>query len=622
MRDSLTHRGPDDAGIYFDDGNRIGLGHRRLSVLDLSSLGHQPMSNDQGTVWMVYNGEIYNFKEIRDVLRSKGYKFKSNSDTEVVLNAFLHWGIDCVKEFIGMFAIAFWDNRNKTMYLVRDRIGVKPLHYYYKDGHLLFGSELKALMAHPNFRKDIDYGVLPTFLRYGYIQAPQTIFKDTYKVKPGHYICLQHNKLKQVKYWDVNDYYLEEPFLGDEDEIAYELEELLVDSFKYRLVSDVPVGIFLSGGIDSTTLTALLQKNINTQLKTFTIGFHNDKYNEAKWARTVAQYLGTDHAEYYVSANDCLDVIEELPNIYDEPFGDNSAIPTLILSRLTRGNAIVALSADGGDELFGGYKHYRTLSSINTSFQKIPKSLRNKIIRVLKTVRLDKAQNIYQSLRPALPHIKDFKDKYEKYSNILAACNNNDLVNMHKINSSKWTPDETDILLNNSNSKELKCDQEDLYTELKEIDFTSQMMASDLKTFLVDDILTKVDRASMRMGLECREPFLDHRIVEYAARIPYSLKYKHGKSKYILRKILDKYVPEELVNRPKQGFVVPLADWLNGNLYPMLMDYLNEDKLKREGIFNEKMVSQSIKDFKKGFLSENKIWYILMFQMWKDKWVS
>jgi len=227
MRDSLTHRGPDDAGIYFDDINQLGFGHRRLSVLDLTSLGHQPMSNHQGTVWMVYNGEIYNFKEIRDELRSKGYKFKSNSDTEVVLNAYLHWGIDCVKEFIGMFAIAFWDKRNKTLYLVRDRIGVKPLYYYYKDRRLLFGSELKALMAYPGFPKNIEYGVLPTFLRYGYIPAPQTIFKDTYKVKPGHYLCLQNNKLKEVKYWDVNDYYLKEPFHGDEDEIACELEDLL-----------------------------------------------------------------------------------------------------------------------------------------------------------------------------------------------------------------------------------------------------------------------------------------------------------------------------------------------------------------------------------------------------------
>ena len=622
MRDSLTHRGPDDAGVYFDDICRIGLGHRRLSVLDLSSLGHQPMSNDQGTVWMVYNGEIYNFKEIRDNLRSKGYKFKSNSDTEVVLNAYLHWGIDCVKEFIGMFAIAFWDKRNESLYLVRDRIGVKPLYYYFKDGRLLFGSELKALMAHPHFPKDIDYGVLPTFLRYGYIPAPNSIFKHTYKVKPGHYLCLQNNKLEQVKYWDVNDYYLDEPFHGDEDKIVCELEELLVDSFKYRLISDVPLGIFLSGGIDSTTLTALLQTNTNARLKTFTVGFHEDKYDEARWASRVAQYLDTDHTEYYVSVNDCLDVIEELPNIYDEPFGDNSGIPTLILSRLTQQHASVALSADGGDELFGGYKHYRTLSSINDSFLNIPKILRNKIIGTLKTLTPDRAQNVYQSLRPVLPNITDFKDKYEKYCNILSSCNDGELQNMYKNNSSKWMPDEANILLKNITGNPNKSCLEDANTALKEIDFTSQMMASDLKTFLVDDILTKVDRASMSIGLECREPFLDHRLVEYAARIPYSLKYKHGKSKYILRRILHKYVPQVLVDRPKQGFVVPLSDWLKGDLYPMLMDYLNEDKLKREGIFNEKMVSQNIENFKRGSVGENKIWYILMFQMWKDRWLS
>jgi len=621
MRDSLTHRGPDDAGVYFDDANRVGLGHRRLSVIDLSSLGHQPMTNEESTVWVVYNGEIYNYKEIRAKLVSKGYSFKSNSDTEVVLKAYMHWGIDCVKEFIGMFAMAIWDKRVKKLYLLRDRIGVKPLYYYYKDSKLLFGSELKALMAHPNFPKDIDYGAIPNFLRYGYIPTPRTIFENTYKLKPGHYLCLHNNKLEEVKYWDANDYYLQDPLQGSEDEIAEELEALLVDSFKYRLLSDVPLGVFLSGGIDSTTLTALLQKSTNTQHKTFSIGFHEDKYDEAKWAKKIAEYLETDHTEYYVSVDDCMEIIEKLPEIYDEPFGDNSALPTYILSKLTKQNATVALSADGGDELFGGYNRYRSVSSLNSSFLRLPKDIRNLVVGTMNSLSADRIDGIYNTFKPVMPRIKDFKDKYEKYRNMLTACNNEKLQDMYQFNVNRWTPEELDNLL------EVNCDGhhktyfEDSFLALKDNDYMSQMMAADLKTFLLDDILTKVDRASMSVSLESREPFLDHRLVEYAARIPSSLKCRDGINKYILRKILYKHVPKELVDRPKKGFVVPLNDWLKGDLYPLLMDYLNEDKLKREGIFNAKAVSKDIKGFLSGSVSVYKIWFILMFQMWKERWL-
>jgi asparagine synthase (glutamine-hydrolysing) len=621
MRDSLTHRGPDDAGIYFDSENCVGLGHRRLSIIDLSCLGHQPMSDEKGSVWIVYNGEIYNYKVIREQLLSKGFTFKSNSDTEVVLNAYVCWGIDCLKEFIGMFAIAIWDTRVKKLYLLRDRIGVKPLYYYYKEGRLLFGSELKALMAHPNFPKEIDFEVLPSFLRYGYIPAPRTIFQDTFKIKPGHYLCLQKNELTEVKYWDVDDYYLEEPLQGDEEEIAEELEALLVDSFKLRLVSDVPIGIFLSGGIDSTTLTALLQRNTNTQYKTFSIGFYEDQFDEAKWSKKVAGYLETDHTEYYMSVKDCIGIIEKLPEIYDEPFGDNSGIPTYLLSQLTKQYTKVALSADGGDELFGGYKHYSSLSSLHTSFLRLPKYIRNKIVGALNALGPSKAENIYNMLRPVIPQIRNFKDKYEKYTNILSACNDDKFVDMYKYNVSKWMPDEIDNVLNGNRIDQYTTYFEHTFDALKEIDLKSQMMAADLKTFLLDDILTKVDRASMSVSLESREPFLDHRLVQYVARIPSSLKCKNGISKYILRKILYKHIPKKLVDRPKKGFVVPLSDWLKGDLYPLLMDYLNESKLKREGIFDEKAVTHNIKDFLRGSVSENKLWYILMFQMWKERWI-
>ncbi|MGI9534210.1 MAG: asparagine synthase (glutamine-hydrolyzing) [Thermodesulfobacteriota bacterium] len=621
MRDSLTHRGPDDAGIYFDEDNQVGIGHRRLSVIDLSSQGHQPMSDKDGSVWITYNGEIYNYKEIRKQLISRGYSFKSNSDTEVVLKAYLCWGIDCLKEFIGMFAIAIWDRRDKKLFIARDRAGVKPLYYYYKNNRLLFGSELKALMAHPEFPKEIDFGAVSNFLRYGYIPAPTTIFEDTFKLRPGHYFCIQNYKLREVKYWDINNYYCQEELPGTEDELAEELEDLLADSFKYRLLSDVPVGIFLSGGIDSSTLTAILQKSTNVRQKTFSIGFHEDKYNEAKWSSKVARHLETDHTEYYMSVKDCLGVVEELPEIYDEPFGDNSGIPTYILSKLARENVTVALSADGGDELFGGYKHYGTLSSLNCSFRRIPKFLRDKAVGTLNVLSPSRTEKYYSTLKPILPCIKDVKDKYEKYRDILRASNKGNFTDIYKSNNSKWTHDEMENLLNINSCCKYKTYFDTTFSELGKINDKSRMMATDFKTFLVDDILTKVDRASMRASLESREPFLDHRLVQYAARIPPGLKIKNGKSKYILRKILYKYVPRNLVDRPKMGFVVPLSDWLKSDLYPLLMDYLDENKLKREGIFNEKTVSLNIKSFLNGSVSENKIWYLLMFQMWKDRWL-
>lgn len=621
MRDSLTHRGPDDEGAYFDDDGRVGLGHRRLAVLDLSSQGHQPMSAHEGAVWVVYNGEIYNFKELREELRTKGHSFNSNSDTEVVSKAYLEWGIDCINRFIGMFAIAIWDKRSETLYLVRDRLGVKPLYYYYKDSRLLFGSELKALMAHPGFPKEIDYGVIPNYLRYGYVPAPRTIFKDTYKLKPGHYLRMHNNEISVIKYWDANDYYLGEPVEGSEDEIAEELEALLIDSFKYRLLSDVPVGVFLSGGIDSSTLTALLQKNTSARLKTFSVGFYDDKYNEADWAKKIADHLGTEHVEYYMSANDCLEVIGDLPELYDEPFGDNSGIPTYILSKLTRQHVTVALSADGGDELFGGYNRYRNLSSLTSTFGRVPRHIRNTAVFGLNSLSADRADGIYQKLNSVVPRIKNFSDKYKKYRNMLCACNEERILDMYQFNINKWEPEDLGILLNDHSDSHYDTYFEDTFTELGDIDFQALMMGIDLRTFLVDDVLTKVDRASMSVSLESREPFLDHRLVEYAVRIPSALKCRKGVSKYILRKILYKHVPQELVDRPKRGFLAPVSDWLKCELYPLLMDHLNEDKVKGDGIFNEKAVSKAVKDFLRGSVSEHKIWYLLMFQMWKERWL-
>jgi len=622
MRDALTYRGPDDAGAYIDPEHNVGLGHRRLSILDLSPLGHQPMSNDNESIWTTYNGEVYNFKEIREDLTKKGYNFKSNSDTEVVVKAYEEWGVDCVHKFIGMFAIAIWDKRQKKLYLLRDRAGVKPLYYYHKDGLFLFGSELKALMIHPDFEKDVDFNILPLYLRYGYIPAPFTIFKNTYKLRPGHYLCVSDNNISEVKYWDIVDFYLKDPIDASEDEISDELESLLIDSFKYRLVSDVPVGIFLSGGIDSTALTALLQKNTNTQLKTFSIGFYEDEYDEAKWSKKIANHLDTDHTEYYLSVKDSFNIIERLPEIYDEPFADNSGIPTYLISRLTRQDVTVALSADGGDELFCGYKRFRDLNYLNSLFLKFPSYIRNSIIKTLNAVSADKVDQLYRVSKFILPHVANFKDRYSKVRNILCESNNGDFENLYKIAVSVWMPEDLKRLMSANHNLMFKTYFEDTFQRLRGQDFLTRMMAADFKTYMVDDILTKVDRATMSVGLEGRDPFLDHRLAEYVARIPLSLKYKNGVSKYILRKILYKYVPKSLLERPKRGFAVPLHKWLKGDLSALLGHYLNEHKLRKEGIFNASVIASWVKDYMSGSsINVNKLWSLLMFEMWKERWL-
>ena len=621
MRDALTHRGPDDVGIYIDEENNVGLGHTRLSILDLSSLGHQPMSNENGSIWITYNGEVYNYKEIRKELIERGYNFKSNSDTEVLIKAYEEWGIDCVHKFIGMFALAIWDRREHKLYLLRDRVGVKPLYYYHKDGLFLFGSELKSLMKHPEFSKDVNYSVLSLYLRYGYIPAPFTIFDNTYKLRPGYYLSVSNNDLREIKYWDIVDFYLEEPINASEDDIAEELEDLLIDSFKYRLVSDVPVGVFLSGGIDSTTLTALLQKNISTQLKTFSIGFYEDSLDEAKWAKKIANYLHTDHTEYYLSVKEALSIIQKLPEIYDEPFGDSSGIPTYLVSRLARQDVTVTLSADGGDELFCGYNRYKSVIYLNRWFLRLPRYIRNSIIKALSSFTPSKVDFLYSTFKPFMPKIKDHRDKFEKWRNMLRESSNGNPLDMYKFNINRWTPDDLTRLLGYRYNSKFTTYFEETFFRLKNNDLVTQVMAADFKTWLVDDILTKVDRATMSVGLEAREPFLDHRLVQYVARIPVNLKYKNGMSKYILRKILYKYVPRELLERPKQGFVVPLAGWLKGELSYLVMDYLNEDRLKKAGIFNPGFVSSCIKDFMNGSINVNKVWFLLMFEMWKEKWL-
>lgn len=624
MTDALAHRGPDDSGIYIDKQNHIGFGHRRLSILDLSPLGHQPMSNDDGSIWITYNGEVYNFHEIRDELKKKGYVFKSNTDTEVVIKSYEEWGIECVHRFIGMFALGIWDRRERKLYLLRDRAGVKPLYYYHKNNHFLFGSELKALLRHPEFTREIDYSMLPLYLRYGYVPAPHTIFKDTYKLKPGHYLRVSdNNKIEEIMYWDAVDFHLREPFSQPENEIIEELEGLLINSFKYRLVSDVPVGVFLSGGIDSSLLTALLQKNSGTQLKTFSIGFYENGFNEAEWAKKVADYLGTDHTEYYVSANEASDVVHILPEIYDEPFADNSGIPTYLVSRLTKSVASVALSADGGDELFCGYRRYWQVNNVYALFSRSPSFMKCALIKGLEILNPDIVDSAYRSLQFALPRTDNIGDKYSKIRQMLKRINKNELADMYKEAAGLWTSEELSKVID----YDYKSDNHNYFVEtfnkLKDCGLLTRMMITDFKTYLPDDILTKLDRATMSVGLEGRDPFLDHRIVEYAARIPMHLKFRSGQSKYILRQILYKHVPKKLLERPKQGFNAPLHHWFKKDLSKLLKDYLNEDRLNKDGTFNAKAVDSLVKDYIKGsYVNVNALWGLLMYEIWKERWIT
>ena len=613
MRDTLAYGGPDDAGLYVDKALGLALGHRRLSILDLSSLGHQPMEFENLVI--TYNGEVYNFREIRKELEREGYSFISNSDTEVVLKAFHRWKFDAVQVFRGMFAFAIWDKVRKKLILCRDRIGVKPLYYYYKDGLFIFASELKAFHLHPGFQKELEPKALALFLQYGYIASPYSIFKHTYKLEPGHFLILNSKgELFLEKYWDIKEHFkAKELSNSSEEEIAERLEDILLDSFKLRLVSDVPVGLFLSGGIDSSTVCTLLQKEISQPLKTFTIGFYEKDYNEAEYAKKIANYLGTDHTELYCTPKEAFEIIPELPEIYDEPFGDSSAIPTYLVSKLAKSKVKVSLSADGGDEQFCGYTRYWIVGERIAKLNKIP--FAPFLGSVLNLIHPDLALSLYKIFNPFLPKWTNFRDKFLKLRNVLKAKT---IEEQYDLSNKVFLPDDL---------KALKLEDADFSQTLK-VDFPIEnnpikyMMFYDLRTYLPDDILVKVDRATMSVALEGREPFLDHKIIEFTSKIPTDLKYKNGLSKYILRKILYKYVPRELINRPKMGFGVPVYEWFKGDLKNLYLEYLSPERIKRDGIFNPEEVGRLLKRYleNKG-VNHNKLWFLFVFQLWKEKWL-
>jgi len=614
MRDTLTHGGPDDAGIYIDSSSPLSFGNRRLSILDLSHLGHQPMEFDNLVI--TYNGEVYNFRDIRKELEAYGYSFMSNSDTEVILKAFHRWSFDAVHKLRGMFAFAIWDKKEKRLILCRDRMGVKPLYYYYKDGLFIFASELKAFHKHPKFTKDLEEKALFLFLKYGYIPSPYSIFKNTYKLEPGHFLILEKDgSLKKEAYWKVEEFFIEgqeekEKWLKrSEEELAEELEVILTESFKLRLVSDVPVGMFLSGGIDSSTVSALLSKE-GIKLKTFTIGFYEKEYNEAPFAKRVAEYLGTDHTELYCTPREALEIIPKLSEIYDEPFGDSSAIPTYLVSKLARSQVKVSLSADGGDEQFCGYTSYKIIVDRINKLSRLP--FKRVMSKMLNLINPDLALKFYVTFKPVLPKYTNFRDKYMKLRDVLKAGT---FLEQYDISISYFLNED----LQNLGIKSYK---EYFLSNFDSLDPYSFLMLLDLKTYLVDDILVKVDRATMSVSLEGREPFLDHKIVEWTSKLPVELKYKKGKSKYLLRRVLYKYIPPELIERPKHGFGVPIYEWFKKDLKELYLEYLNEGRMKKGGIFNPSEVKRLLDNYLQDRgVNHNKLWLLFVFEQWRESWM-
>lgn len=626
MLDTISYRGPDGYGIYEDREKSIYLGHKRLSILDLSENGKQPMQDAETGVCITYNGEVYNFMELRKELQREGYSFRSNSDTEVLLKSYLHWGIDAVRKFRGMFAFTLWDPRDRSLHLVRDRAGVKPLYYHLENGLLLFSSEVRALAASAERQYEIDWNALGHYFQYGYISSPDTIFKGVRSLPPGHYLKTDSSGNSSLhKYWDIEDHYLagiEEEKSGrwdkrSDDEVAEELEEILGRAFKYRLVSDVPVGVFLSGGIDSSLLAAILAKKEGVSLNTFTIGYEDKEFNEATHAKITAQRLGTNHTEMYCTPEMSLDLVDKVADIYDEPFGDNSAIPTYIVSRLARKSVKVALSADGGDELFCGYSRYNFVGEYGTRIGKMPgllKSLSGAFLDVVPRNMLEGAYNLASTGRKKRSAI------YEKLLKVKYMLGSSSDAAMYEAACTYWQKHEIDRLLvhETSSSRQIH----DIFSRLGSGSVFTRMMAADFKKYMMDDVLTKLDRASMAVSLETREPFLDHDLVEYAARMPLRHKYRNGENKYILKKILYKYLPESDFRRPKQGFSAPVGNWLKGPLRDVVMDSLSEDKIRDQGIFNPGQVAGAVNEFYgKGRISGLNIWYLLQFQMWYKRWM-
>ena len=620
MGTAIAHRGPDDSGVWFDYDAGVGLSHRRLSILDLSSAGHQPMASASGRFMLAFNGEIYNHLEIRDALPGQ-LSWRGHSDTETLLAGFEAWGIEAaVKKTVGMFAFAVWDRHERQLTLGRDRVGEKPLYYGWQGNVFLFGSELKALQAHPAFRAEIDRDALALLMRHNYIPAPHCIYQGIQKLLPGS-LCLisLHDRLvKHTSFWDARKMItnvMANPFTGSPAEAVNDLDKLLRSTIAQQMIADVPLGAFLSGGVDSSLIVALMQMQSSRPIRTFTIGFSEERYNEAKYAKAVAAHLKTDHTELYVSPQQALDVIPRLPSLYCEPFSDSSQIPTFLVSQMARRHVTVSLSGDAGDELFGGYNRYVLGQKLWGDLSRLPLPLRSLLAKLIRGVKPDDWSRFLGSIQKVLPvglAQVNIGDKLHKGAGLMSARTSAEL---YQLIVSHWaTPSELVL-----GACEPKTVLTDLSLQPRMDNFIHQMMGLDLTTYLPDDILCKVDRAAMGVSLETRVPLLDHRVMEFAWRLPLSYKLRDGVGKWCLRQVLHRYVPRELIERPKMGFGIPLDSWLRGPLRAWAEELLQEQRLKREGYFNSELIRRKWAEHLSGKRNwQYHLWDVLMFQAWLE----
>ncbi|MGU4032158.1 asparagine synthase (glutamine-hydrolyzing) [Pseudomonas aeruginosa] len=602
MAAAIHHRGPDESGIWYEAPRAPILVHARLAVLELSPAGSQPMHSDCGRYVLIYNGEIYNHLALRARLSEAGvtHSWRGGSDTETLLACFAQWGVEStLKLTVGMFALALWDRQEKTITLARDRMGEKPLYWGWQNGVLFFASELKALKEHPLFRGDIDRDALALFLRYGYVPAPYSIYKGIGKLRAGSYLVLSERSLNETcepaAYWSANaaiEEALSNPFQGTDAEAVDLLESQLRTSISDQMVSDVPLGAFLSGGVDSSTVVALMQQQSSRPIRTFSIGFDEPGYDEAVYAKAVAEHIGTDHTELYVNSKDALDVIPSLPKIYCEPFGDSSQIPTLIVSGLARQQVTVALSGDGGDELFGGYNPYQFTPRVWRMLERFPHSMRR----------------FASAFAQDLP----LPEKLGKLRDVFASRTAQELF--YRLNS-HWRNHEYPVIGAQGHTALL-----DTPERWPRVDsFQHWMMAMDVQGYMPDDILVKVDRAAMANSLETRVPLIDHRVFELAWRMPLHMKIRNGKGKWLLREVLYRHVSRELIERPKKGFSVPVSDWLRGPLKEWAESLLDERRLQQEGYLDSRLIRRIWNDHLAGRRDHSRrLWSVLMFQAWLE----
>ena len=618
MTGALRHRGPDAGGIWTDAAAGIALGHRRLSIVDLSPLGAQPMVSPSGRYVISYNGEVYSFLDMRPELEAKGFKFRGGSDTEVMLAAIEAWGLDgALARFIGMFAFALWDRETRTLQLVRDRMGIKPVYWARAGSLFLFGSELKALLACREWQPELDRDALAAYTRWNYVPAPGCIYRGAGKLAPGSILTVRAGSEPTVRrFWDLRALASQWEETADDDETAADkLEVLLRDAVRRRMVADVPLGAFLSGGADSSLVVALMQSQSDKPVRSFTIGFHEREYNEATHAAAVAKHLGTDHTELYVSPQRALEVIPRLAQYYDEPFADSSQVPTFLVSEMTKQHVTVALSGDGGDELFAGYTRYHWADRVRRTFLSWPRPLRRAAAAGLSVP----PRTFWEGVARLLPPGRRPQRIGERVAKLAAFLREDDADGVYRRQHTHW--DNPEALVPGSHEPRGLPFDPSLRSDVP--DFMRRMQLMDLLTYLPDDILTKVDRATMAVALEARVPLLDHRLVEHAWRLPQRMKIRGGTDKWLLRKVLYRYVPRELIERPKMGFSVPVGSWLRGPLRPWAEALLSESRLRDGGHFDVGHVRRAWTQFLAGrATNQEPLWGILMFEAWRDEYLG